>query len=274
VHRSGLAPLTVALALVAAPACAPRIADGSPREVLVAAGSARFRIVHAPADADAARQVADALRVAAPRVERWGGLVRPVTVTIHPSHAALERAVSRPGYRWLRAWARYATIDLQSPRTWGLFGGGRARVEELLTHELAHCAMYQRAGDEVTWMYKGIPRWFTEGLASHTAEQGRRHGGLAPVARSYAEARARGRADPLEDSEALYLGRSEVVYGASHHAFVFLLARYGEPRVRRVLDLMGEGRRFSSAFREAIGIGDAEFAAEFRRYVLWEGWRR
>lgn len=272
-HRPGLARLASAVAVLAALGCAPRRpVAASPREELIAVGSDRFRLVYGPEDAAAARQVVAALRVAAPRVARWGGLARPVTVTIHPSHAALERAVSRSGYRWLRAWARYATIDVQSPRTWGLLGGGRARVEELLTHELAHCAMYQRAGDEVTWMYKGIPRWFTEGLASHTAEQGRRHGGLAPVARAYAEGGAR--ADPLGDSEALYLGRSEVVYGAAHHAFAFLVARYGEARVRRVLDLMGEGSRFRTAFREAIGIDDADFAAEFRRYVLWGGWRR
>jgi hypothetical protein len=54
----------------------------------------------------------------------------------------------------------------------------------------------------------------------------------------------------------------------------FLLRRYGEDRVREVLRLMGRGQRFPAAFKAAIGITDAEFAADFRRYVVWEGWRR
>jgi hypothetical protein len=63
------------------------------------------------------------------------------------------------------------------------------------------------------------------------------------------------------------------VYGAAHHAVAFLLARYGEEKVHLVVKRMGEGRRFPAAFREALGITDAEFAAEFRRYVVWQGWR-
>jgi hypothetical protein len=42
--------------------------------------------------------------------------------------------------------------------------------------------------------------------------------------------------------------------------------------VRAVLDGMGAGLGFASAFRAAIGIEPAVFAAEFRRYVAWRGW--
>lgn len=271
--------LAAALALLAA--CAPRApgVGGRARVVDVAAGGARFRIVHGPEDAGAARLVAAALADAAPRAQRFGALAVPVTITLHPSHAALERAASREGYSWLRAWARYETVELQSPRTFGLLGARRPRVAELLAHELAHCAMWQRAGDPQTWTYKGIPRWFTEGLASVAAGQEARHGDLATLARFYdgaadrVEAPGAG-ADPLSDSEALYLGRAALVYGAAHHAFAFLVARYGDARVRAVLDGMGAGLGFASAFRAAIGIDPAAFAAEFRRYVAWRGWAR
>jgi hypothetical protein len=81
--------------------------------------------------------------------------------------------------------------------------------------------------------------------------------------------------DPIVDPDPLYQGRSHVVYAAAHHATEFLIRRYGEERVGRILELMGKkGTRFSAAFREAIGIGEAEFASDFRRYVVWEGWRR
>ena len=271
--------LAAALALLAA--CAPRapgVAVAETRMVDVDAGGARFRIVHGPDDAGAARLVAAALADAAPRAQRFGALAVPVTITLHPSHAALEGAASREGYPWLRAWARYATVELQSPRTFGLLGARRARVAELLAHELAHCAMWQRAGDAETWTYKGIPRWFTEGLASVAAGQEARHGDLATIARFYDDAADRAGApggagaDPLSDSEALVLGRAALVYGAAHHAFTFLVARYGDARVRDVLDGMGAGLGFPSAFRAAIGIDPAAFAAEFRRYVVWRGW--
>ena len=102
----------VLLAVLAA-GCARVPAPGAERSQELTVGSARFRIVYFPEDAAAARQVRRALEVAAPRVARWGGLRDPVTVTIHPTHEALELAVDRRGYAWLHAWARFRTIDLQ-----------------------------------------------------------------------------------------------------------------------------------------------------------------
>ena len=242
-------------------------------------------------DQQAAAQVARSLARAVPRATRWAKIGREVTITLHSTHAALEEAVRLDGYEWLRAWARYQTIDLQSPRTWGWFGAEDAEVEELLTHELTHCVMYQAAASEWTWPHKGIPLWFREGMASVTAEQGYRRttheelwryysrslpgagdGFPSPVARA-----ARGfvsqDGDPVTDPEPLYQERSDVVYGAAHRTFEFLLDRYGEERVRTALGRMREGRTFEQAFQEAFGIPESAFAAEFRRYILWKGWR-
>jgi len=284
--------LLLVVAAVIAGACAPRLAgESDPRVRSVAVGGARFRILHQPEDAAAADQVAEALGVAVPRIARWGGLRTPVTIAIHPTHERLEAAVRRPGYEWLRAWARHSKIDLQSPRTWRLFGASDADVAEILTHELAHCAMYQQSGTEYTWPFKGEPLWFREGLASVTAGQGYRRGTLEDLWRFYAEGGdmdagehlpppgadpggAGGGADPIANPEPLYQRRSDLVYDASHHAFAFLLARYGEARVRGLLRMMGDGSNFDEAFHAEIGISEAEFAADFRRYVVWQGWRR
>lgn len=286
--------LAASLALLAG--CAHGARGSAPLRVEdVTVGDARFRVEWRQGDERGARRVIHALASAAPRAQRWGPLTRSVTITVHPDHAALEAAVHRPGYDWLRAWARFQTIDLQSPRTWGLFGASERKLEELLAHELTHCAMYQLAGDELTWMYKEIPRWFSEGLASVTAGQGYRYGGVAELWAFYqtslpgsgsgsgdgAPRRARGArrpvalpGDPIVDPDPLYQDQSHVVYGAAHHAAEFLIRRYGEERVQRIVELMGEGKRFPAAFREAIGIGEADFASDFRRYVVWEGWRR
>jgi hypothetical protein len=281
------AALLLAVAAASA-ACAPRVA-GPPvaRERRVEVAGARFHVLYGPEDEASAEAVVRALGPAVARTARWGGLAAPVTIAIHPSHAHLEEAVRRPGFGWLRAWARYGRVDLQSPRTWRLLGASQAEVEELVTHELAHCVMYQQASDEYRWASLREPLWFREGLASVTAGQGYRRGTLEDLWRAYAEGgagdprpdapgEAGGAAgvDPIADAEALYLRRSDLVYDAAHHAFRFLLDRYGEARVRRVLALQSGGAPFEDAFREAFGIGEAAFAADFRRYVTLQGWRR
>lgn len=285
------------LLLALAAGCAPRLSgEATPRRETIHVGEARVELVSWPEDARAARQVARAVAVALPRTARWGGLDAPITITIHPTHAGLEAAARRPGYEWLRAWARYGTIDLQSPSTWRIFGASDAQVVELLTHELTHCVMYQRAAAEWTWSLKGIPLWFREGMASVTAGQGARRGSLEGLWRFYEQGLAadgagdgeagrgaarvrlargqRSEGDPLGDPEPLYQERSEVVYGAAHHAFSFLVERYGEGRVREILERMRGGAVFSRAFQESFGLAEADFDADFRRYVLWQGWRR
>ncbi len=272
--------------------CFPRDAGpGEGRSQELTVGATRFRIAYWPEDAAAARQVRHALERAAPRVARWGALRHPVTLTIHPTHEALEVAVQRPGHGWLKAWARFDTIELQSPRTWGFFGAGDRKVEELITHELTHCAMYQAAGDDVNWMYKEIPVWFSEGIANVAANWGYRYGGIEALYAFYvvklpgAGAGVPGRmraarnpvalpGDPIVDPGPIYQDQSEIVYGAAYFAAQFLIQRYGDARIRRLLELMRAGKRFPAAFEEAIGVSEAEFASDFRRYVVWQGWRR
>ncbi len=250
-----------------------------------------FRVHYWQEDAAAAAQVVRALAYAVPRVARWGKISKEVTIKIHSTHAALEEAVHYQGYDWLRAWARYQIIDFQSPRTWSFFGASDEAVREMLTHELTHCAMYQAAAGEWTWSHKGIPLWFQEGMASVTAEEGYRRATNEELWRYYSKSipgagggfqaavarAARGfvsqDGDPVTDPEPLRQESSGVVYGAAYRSFEFLVSRYGEDRVREAMALMQQGRSFEKAFEEAFGISEKAFASEFRRYVLWQGWR-
>jgi len=290
--------LVVLLALMPALAftagCAHRPAGPeAPRAEPVRVGEARFTLVYRPSDAASAAQVARGLEQAVPAVARWGGLAAPVTITIHPSHEDIDAAVGQKGFEWLRAWARYDSIELQSPATWGLFGGGDREVAELLAHELTHCVMYQRGAGEWSWSYKGIPSWFSEGMASVTAGQGHKRAGDEALWRFYegrlavgADARvasgaralaAQGQTaqegDPLSNPGPLFRDHYGEVYGAAHRAFEFLLARYGEARVRRLLERMAGGRVFADAFQEAFGLSERAFVDDFRRYLIWQGWR-
>jgi hypothetical protein len=211
-------------------------------------------------DGDTVRDVATAAARALPALLRWGPLTRPVTVVVLPSHEALERQVHRPGYGWLRAWARYDVVYLQSPRTWGWFQGTPSQLAETLTHELTHCATFQATGGPDDWIGRDIPLWFREGMASWAADQGWRRWSRQRLANALRE---RPKLDPLEEAEALYRDQPELVYSAAHWAFVYLWRRFGEAKVRELLGAMKGGAAFPVAFHRALGVSLADFETAF-----------
>lgn len=202
---------------------------------------------------------------------RWGELRAPLRVEVLPDHAALEEAVDRKGYPWLRAWARYGEVWIQAPSTWGLLGASDAALRELLVHELTHVVMYQRVAGGEDWRRRRIPVWFREGMASWTARQGYRRAKLPEVAdwvHDHPEL------DPIGDADALYQDDGGVVYAAGHHAFAFLVERYGVPAVKALMARMyATGETFPEAFAATIGLPLGAFEAEFGRFLRLEGWR-
>jgi hypothetical protein len=198
-------------------------------------------------DASIAGEVFRAVGVATPKALRWGKLSDPVEVRIHPSHAALEEAVGYHDLPWLRAWATARVIHLQSPRTWG--GGDTGeRLAELLSHELTHTVMYQRAAARAG--LPDIPVWFSEGMASCTADQGYRR---QPASALGSYLRENPKANLLRPAPALYRDRRDLVYSAGHLAFLYLLEAYGDSAVSALLDAMRAGASFDRAFTQAFG---------------------
>lgn len=259
----------VALAAVSWAACAtvPRSA-GETRTLSARSESLEIHIDYQSEDEAAARQIVASLPSVARHLKRWGDFVTPVTLRILPTHDALEKAVDHPGFTWLRAWARYDSIDVQSPSTWSE-GGSPAQVGELLTHELTHCLMYQHGATSSDWANKELPLWFREGMASVTAEQGYRR-----LTNEELAARMSGSPglDPLNQADALYQSESRLVYGAAHRSFEFLLERYGDKRVGTLLAALKQGRDFSAALQSATSLSEADFTADFLRFLRWRGW--
>lgn len=260
--------MVVALALVSACASAPRKAVDP--EASLALPGGEFRFAHDAREAQAADMVRRAVEHAGPRLSLWGTFHDPVTLVIHPNHAALERAANRPGHDFLRAWARFEQVEVQSPRTWTRAGASQKQVDELLLHELTHSLMYQVSATRLTWTKKGIPLWFSEGMASYTAGQGYRVPSLEDLSRFLHD---HPQADPLARAESLYESENATVYGAAHHAFDFLVSRYGEERIRGTLQAMGRGQDFPQAFQDAVGIPADTFLRDFRRYVYLRGFK-
>lgn len=250
--------------------CGAHLRQGVRYQSHLDTGAGQFVFEFTERDREARRKVETAVRHASPRLAQWGGLNEPVTVHVLPNHDALEEAVNRYGYTWLRAWARYDEVFIETPRTWSVFGAPQADIDELVLHELTHSVMYQQAADRTHWARKEIPLWFREGMASWTARQGQRWPSLEDLARFYEDNHDR---DPVVDPDPLYQHESRIVYAAAHHAFAFLVRRYGVERIRDVLGAMRDDRRFQEAFTATLRITPAAFIDDFKRFVRLRGFK-
>ncbi len=261
--RSLLFPLIVGLT-----GCVCVSAGASQQIERVRVGDAAFGVRYLPEDAEAARQVERVLQRAVRAAARFGELSTPVLITIHPTHRDLEAAAHREGLTWMRAWARYASVDLQSPRTWSSGAASDAQMTALLAHELTHCAMNQAAGSERAWSSQVIPLWFREGMAAVAAGQEYEWVSPEAIRRIFLAKGLPGDGDPLTAPGSLYRTDSDLVYATAYRAFRFLLDRHGEKAIRRVMAGMSEGKDFGEAFRQALGVPVERFEGDFRVYVL------
>jgi hypothetical protein len=194
-----------------------------------------------------AEQVRRVLPSALRAAGRWGTLPAPVTLTIHATHGELESAIGRPGSPWMRAWARLASVDLQSPRTWSRGHASDGALTQILVHELAHCVLLQAAGRD--GRARKIPLWFQEGMASVAAEE--HHDRVHP--------------DAVADPAPFLRTDPKVAYGTADRAFRDLVQRFGAERVKDVIARLANGHAFQEAFRDATGVTLVDFEADLVR---------
>ncbi len=258
----------LAALLCLGPGCLFPFAGLSP-QATVTTEAGEVRIIASPSEPDEQRRVERAVNAATKNLLRWGKLEVPVKLYLLPSHLRLTSAVNGFGYDWLRAWARYDEVLLQSPATWG-WQVTDGEIDELLLHELTHCVMYQRIGDATTWETKQVPVWFREGMATWTANQTYKFPSLEDLARFYEQNPS---LDPILDPGPMYRDSSAMVYAAAHHGFTFFIRRLQPHAVDALLDAMKAGQTFPAAFLSVTGISAEAFAREFRHYIEWRGFR-
>ncbi len=273
--RQGGVGVVAVLLLALVSGCATRRGMAAPAANLSASveltgPSGQFRIEYDPANAEDAARIQRGVDESLPRLARWGTLRETVTIKVMPNHKTLAKAVQQRELGWLRAWSRYDEVLVQAPATWGLVGASQPQINELLIHELTHSLMYQLAADRLGWSRKQIPLWFREGMASYTAEQAYRWVTLEELARHLERFP---KSDPVRKPSELYREDSNLVYGAAHHAFSFLVRRYGEDAVRGLLAEMRGGKDFPEAFESVIGVPPDTYVRDFTRYVRWRGFR-
>jgi hypothetical protein len=263
---------TSLLALLLAAACAtarpPGIARDVPISEQVQAPGLLFELVYTPRDAEVLPQIREALLAVGPRLARWGSFRQGVHIRLFPDHEALEAAIDRRGYPWLRAWAYGDEVLLQSPRSWSAPGSAApGELGELLTHELTHALMYQLLEPDGSsgWPETPLdepPLWFREGMASVTAGQGHRRPSSEELSH-WAEEHPD--IDVFHPSPEIYRTEKEAVYGAAHRAFDLLLRDCGEEAVRGVFRGVRQGAKFADAFRTATGRELGQFEMEALR---------
>jgi hypothetical protein len=128
--------------------------------------------------------------------------------------------------------------------------------------------MFQRAGKPKWDPRDRIPFWFREGMATVTAGEGAQW----PPPESLSQWLARHPdVDVLRDAQKLSRTDPAMAYGAAYHGFDFLVTRYGDETVLKVLELMRERDSFPQAFKDAVGISVESFGTDFRRYLGWRG---
>jgi hypothetical protein len=277
VRRAGRSLAMGVAVFVATGSCATSPAPNA--EVLVtAAGPIRLDFVEW--DASTAELLQAVVPEAAKALTRWGGLREPVRITVVNSRWELEEAVGRP-LPGISAWARRNQVILWDPRWWPLPPGAehdpvlaaqvrRTQLTVLLEHELTHCLMFQRAGGPPSDPRNRIPFWFREGMATLTAGEGAQWPPPESLSQWLA---AHPGVDLLRDAQSLARTDPAVAYGAAYHAFDFLVRRYGDGTVLRILDRMKGREGFPEAFKDAVGVSVESFETDFRRYLSWNGFR-
>lgn len=237
------------------------------RSTPISTSTATFELKSEPAAVSDTDRLHASLERAAPKLERWGNLVKPVTVKIAPTHDQLERAVGRVGYDWLRAWSTYRELIIQSPATWA---GNDGDLDELVVHELTHCLLFQRSGTDTNWAAKEIPLWFREGMATVTADQGLRYPSLEDLA-DWLDQHAE--LDVFGDAETLSKDWYAQIYGLSFHAMRFFLKAHRDQAIVDAMALMIDGDDFEGAFTRAAGVTPSRFQSDFLNFLRFRAFR-
>ncbi|MDO8546914.1 MAG: peptidase MA family metallohydrolase [Nitrospirales bacterium] len=130
-------------------------------------------------------------------------------------------------------------------------------LDKTLRHEYTHALIHARTRGNV-------PTWLSEGLAVANEGRGADH--------ERNLARAADRLIPLDELHGSFLNlpstQVPLAYAESAAAVDYLLSRHGAPKVRALLERLGESKNFDAAFQEAVGVPYADFRAAWMRRVI------
>jgi tetratricopeptide (TPR) repeat protein len=179
----------------------------------------------------------------------------PVGIELYPSREHFAVRTSGLPQTFIQGVCFGRTLAAMSPKN------ERFNIGMTLWHELAHVFHIQLSKSHV-------PRWFTEGLAEYETLierpewrreydsdlfQALEHGSLPSVAdmnRSFSHA------EDMQDMATAYYASTQVVG--------YIVEKWGMPKVRRMLELWGDGKTTKAVLVEALGVPPEEIDRGFR----------
>jgi len=193
-----------------------------------------------------------------------GAAPRRIRIEVPPDAASFQlRAHRLGGPAWAAGLALPARgiILLRAPSQFS----NPAGFDLTLAHELTHLYLAAALGS------RRVPLWLEEGLAMHAAGEG----GWGRAGR-LAGAVLQKRLIPFAELARRFPGQSgkaALAYAQSYYLVGYLVNRYGEKAVARLLAEVARGRAFTSALRLVTGKGlvalEREFAQEMRSRFSW-----
>lgn len=179
----------------------------------------------------------------------------PIGIELYPSREHFAVRTSGLPQTFIQGVCFGKTLAAMSPKV------ERFNIGMTLWHELAHVFHIQLSKSHV-------PRWFTEGLAEYETLVARPEWRREYDADLF-EALRKGKIPPLANmntafSHAADMGDMATAYYASTQIVGYIVEQYGMPRVRRMLELWGEGKKTPEVLTEALGASPEEVDKAFR----------
>lgn len=170
--------------------------------------------------------------------------------------------VGRNTAPWIAGFARQETVVIFPSRSPSY---PHQTLEDVLRHEVAHVLIWRASGG------RAVPRWFNEGLAT-AAERSRGLGDQTQLL-IYLASGSRLSFDDIDrlfeggqnDQERAYLLSGTIVWE--------LLRKHGGTSGGRILERVGGGASFATAFRDVTGQSIAQAETEFwSQQHVWTAW--
>ena len=147
------------------------------------------------------------------------------------------------------------------------FTGSYEDLRHVVVHELTHAVMFDMlyGGSATSLIARGtffqVPLWFAEGMAEYFSL------GMESNADVFLrDGTIEGYLPPLE-----YAG-GYIVYKQGQSALTYLTDRYGEERLRDLLQRIRQARSFDRAFQRSLGLSVSKFDDQWREWLRRKYW--
>ncbi|RKY03403.1 hypothetical protein DRP77_06170, partial [Candidatus Poribacteria bacterium] len=218
-----------------------------------------FLIYFAPEHQDVAAKAAGEVDRIYERLSKWFGLElrTPYRIFLLPDKRTIYRATGE-----MRDIGGAVTSTRGT-----LYIAAQYYNRRVVTHELSHIFLRKKVRE------KRVPVWFNEGLAEYLSTRNPTSPQLMGFVRRKLSRRRLYSWRELE-RQGIMLRDPEVTYLEALSAVVFLSARFGEDKIKKLLELYG-GRGYSKPFegavQEVFGVSVAQLEAEWRDFLWGEG---